>query len=152
MNDDEFLNDRDCTPKGETPRTESALCQLRYYETRNGDRYEEQLTYIEPDFARELERELIEVRADLEREIMRLAACGVVALANTPDSAKRAREMRDEYRSDSLLSVQSAVDKEMHYRGELARALRVVEAARQWHRYDAEASLEHVVEEWEAGR
>lgn len=60
MNDDEFLNDRDCTPtpKGETPRTESALCQLRYYETRNGDRYEEQLTYIEPEFARDLEREL----------------------------------------------------------------------------------------------
>ena len=37
------------------------------------------------------------LRAELETERMRLAACGVVALANTPDSAKQAREMRPEY-------------------------------------------------------
>lgn len=43
---------------GDTPKTDAALCQLRYYETRSGGRYEEQLTYIEPEFARELEREL----------------------------------------------------------------------------------------------
>ena len=42
----------------DTPRTENALCKLRYYETRHGDRHEEELVYIEPEFARDLEREL----------------------------------------------------------------------------------------------
>lgn len=30
---------------------------------------------------------------ELERERMRLAACGVVAMSDTPDSAKKARDM-----------------------------------------------------------
>jgi hypothetical protein len=49
MNDDEFLNDRDCTPKGETPRTDAAMFYL--YDGTN-----EAVT--KADFARELEREL----------------------------------------------------------------------------------------------
>lgn len=49
MNDDKFLNDRDCTPKGETPRTEALLKQSSgVMQTVQG------LTNL----ARELEREL----------------------------------------------------------------------------------------------
>jgi hypothetical protein len=58
-------------------------------------------------------------RAELGRERLRLAACGVVALANTPESALKAREMLPEYRSASLDDVESAVDREMQFRAEL---------------------------------
>ena len=47
------------------------------------------------DLARDLERELAtatrerdEARADLETERLRLATCGVVAMANTPERAR----------------------------------------------------------------
>ena len=63
----------------------------------------------------------IEVRrlnAELERERMRLAACGVVALADTPESAAQAREMRDEYRSASCDDVARRVDECMTMRAE----------------------------------
>ena len=36
--------------------------------------------------------EIAALRVELETERMRLVACGVVALANTPDSAKQTRE------------------------------------------------------------
>lgn len=157
MTDSEFLNDRDCTPKGKTPRTEAALCQLRYYETRNGDRHEEQLTYIEPEFARELERELIEARADLEREIMRLAALRFAVVGATAlDAVTEVHRLRAE--NDRLHKAQF----------ELARALRVVEAAKELAAnceeyefddglgYAAQGmwwyDLDNALEEWEAGR
>jgi hypothetical protein len=60
------------------------------------------------------------LEAELERERMRLVACGVVALANTPESATRAREMHPDYRSASLDDVIRAVDEEMRLRAELA--------------------------------
>lgn len=53
------------------------------------------------------------LEADLERERIRLAACGVVAGANTRDSAREARQMLPEYRSASLCDVERAVDREM---------------------------------------
>lgn len=66
--------------------------------------------------------ELERLRAELETERLRLAACGVVALANTPESASKAREMRPEYRSASLDDVEHAVNEQMRLRAELAEA------------------------------
>ena len=57
--------------------------------------------------------EILKLREELERERMRLAACGVVALANTPDSAEKARTMHDDYRSASCDDVARAVDRQM---------------------------------------
>lgn len=59
--------------------------------------------------------------AELETERMRLAACAVVALANTPESAKAARAMMPEYESASCHEVAMAVDREMALRAEVER-------------------------------
>lgn len=56
--------------------------------------------------------------SELERERMRLTACGVVAMADTPESAAKAREMRDEYRSASCDDVARRVDECMTLRAE----------------------------------
>ena len=83
---------------------------------------------VHADFARTLERELTtatrerdEAREELETTRMRLAACGVIALANTPKSAARQRDMLPEYRSASLHCVMGAVDREMGLRAEVER-------------------------------
>lgn len=57
---------------------------------------------------------------ELETERMKVVACGVVAMANTRETAEEARKMRPEYRSASLGDVERAVDCEMQYREELA--------------------------------
>ena len=57
---------------------------------------------------------------ELEVERMRLAACGVVAMANTPDSAAKARDIMEEYRSASCDDVANAVDREMRLRADNA--------------------------------
>jgi transcription initiation factor TFIIIB Brf1 subunit/transcription initiation factor TFIIB len=69
----------------------------------------------------ELQSKLDNANAELERERMRLAACGVVADANTPESAKKWRNMRDEYRSASCDGVARAVDREMRLRRALQK-------------------------------
>lgn len=66
-----------------------------------------------------LRREWRSLRTELERERLRLAACGVVALANTADSAERARMMHDDYRSASCDDVARAVDAQMTLRAAL---------------------------------
>jgi hypothetical protein len=60
--------------------------------------------------------ELTALRAELETERMRLAACGVVALSNTPDSAKQARDMLPEYWSASCGDVARMVDENISLR------------------------------------
>lgn len=55
---------------------------------------------------------------ELEIERMRLAACGVVALANTSESAKTNRKMLREYQSGSLLNVERMVDENISLRNE----------------------------------
>lgn len=57
---------------------------------------------------------------ELEVERMRLAACGVIAMANTVDAAAKARDMLPEYWSASAQDCASAVDREMDYRSRLA--------------------------------
>ena len=64
--------------------------------------------------AAEIER----LRADLEREQLRLSACGVIALSNTPESAAKARQIHDDYKSASCDDVARAVDREMALRAE----------------------------------
>ena len=63
-----------------------------------------------------MKSELDRLRAELERERMRLAACGVVAQANTPETAAEARKMHEDYRSASCDAVAAAVDREMSLR------------------------------------
>jgi len=62
-----------------------------------------------------------ELEAELERERLRLAACGVVAMADTPESAARARDMHPDYRSASLDDVIRQVDALMELRTALAQ-------------------------------
>ena len=71
-----------------------------------------------PENVLSLINRLKKAEAELENERMRLAACGVVALADTPESAAKAREMRDEYRSASCEDVARRVDECMTLRAE----------------------------------
>ena len=64
---------------------------------------------------------LASAERELETERMRLGACGVIALANTVESAKNARDMLPEYWSASAQDCASAVDREMEYRTRLAQ-------------------------------
>jgi len=60
------------------------------------------------------------LQAELERERIRLAACGVVAMSNTPESAEKSRQMQGMYWSASCEDVARAVDKQMQLAAELA--------------------------------
>ncbi len=65
--------------------------------------------------------EIDSLRAELERERTRLAACGVVALADTPGCAKRARDMHADYWSVSCGDVARRVDECIALRAERDR-------------------------------
>lgn len=54
--------------------------------------------------------------AELERERLRLAACGVAAMANTPSTIAQRIGRDNPYWSASYDGVCSAVDREMKYR------------------------------------
>ena len=74
-----------------------------------------------------------EARAELETERLRLAACGVVAMANTPESAARVRDILPVHFSASLHSVMGAVDREMELRAEVERLRKTLdEIATYW--------------------
>ena len=60
------------------------------------------------------------LRAELETERMRLTACGVVAMSNTTDSAKQARDMSQEYWSASCGDVARMVDENIELRTKIA--------------------------------
>lgn len=68
----------------------------------------------------ELTGRVAELEVQLHVEHLRLAACGVVARANTPETALQARTMRDEYRSASCDDVAAAVDREIALRARVA--------------------------------
>lgn len=70
--------------------------------------------------------EIERLGVELQRERMRLAACGVVALANTPDSAAKARDMHPDYGSGSCDAVAHAVDEQMRLRTEHESACKLV--------------------------
>ena len=73
------------------------------------------------DYIEKLEAKNARLRDELERERIRLAACGVVALSNTPESAAKHRDMHPDYMSASCQDVMRAVDREMEHRAEVAR-------------------------------
>ena len=68
---------------------------------------------------RHLKARIQALTRELEVERMRLAACGVVAMANTPGSAAKARDIMEEYRSASCGDVANAVDREMRLRADI---------------------------------
>ena len=77
-----------------------------------------------------LRQQLADRDAQIERLQMQLAACGVVALANTPESAGEARQMHPDYMSASCSDVADAVDREIamrQQRDKLAQVLGNVE-------------------------
>lgn len=67
---------------------------------------------------RRLHAEIESLKEELETERVRLAACGVIAMANTTETAAKFREMNLEYRSASCDDVAKAVDREMALRAE----------------------------------
>lgn len=69
----------------------------------------------------DLRQEIDRLGDDCERERMRLAACGVVAISDTPESAKQARDMHSDYRSASCDDVARRVDECMRLRAENER-------------------------------
>lgn len=77
-----------------------------------------------------LAAEIRRLRAELETERMRLVACSVIALANTPESAASARDMHPDYQSPYCDDVARAVDREIALRAELAEYKRDAERYR----------------------
>jgi len=69
-----------------------------------------------------LRQQLKSSEKELEHQRMRLAACGVVALANTRESAAKQREMLPEYWSASCADICAAIDREMDLREQLEAA------------------------------
>jgi len=65
-------------------------------------------------------KELEEAKGQLETELMRIVACDVVAMSDTPESAEKAREMRPDYKSAALESVIRRVDECIGLRSKLA--------------------------------
>ena len=71
------------------------------------------------------------LRAENERLQMQLAACGVIALANTPESAGEARKMHPDYMSASCSDVADAVDREMALRQQRDKLAGLLREAKQ---------------------
>ena len=74
--------------------------------------------------------EIEQLRAVLERERMRLVACGVAAMQNTRESAKQRIPRDNEYWSASYDDVCRTVDKQMDEREHAERAEADLAAAR----------------------
>lgn len=92
--------------------------------------------------------EIERLTAELERERMRLAACGVVALANTRVSAVEARiKMHEDYRSASCDDVAGAVDREMGWR-ERAEAAEADARRYRWLRAQTQLELRSDGAKW----
>ena len=80
---------------------------------------EEAHAYLSQPEPEGVEDRIAKLEADLERERLRLAACGVVAMADTPESAAKARDMSPEYHSASLADVIRQIDALMELRAAL---------------------------------
>lgn len=83
--------------------------------------------------------ELRRLHKELERERMKLAACGIVARADTPDSAKNARKMHQDYESASCSDVALRVDECIRLR---ALNLGLIEALKPFAVYGREGSID----------
>lgn len=67
-----------------------------------------------------LRAKVAEITAELERKSLQLAACGVVAMADTPESAKEVRAMHPDFESASCDDVKRRVDECMELRSRVA--------------------------------
>ena len=76
------------------------------------------------------DKRIAELEAELERERMRLVACGVVAMADTPDNAKEARKMHPDYESAACSDVARRVDECIELRSKLAVAREALKTIR----------------------
>ena len=84
----------------------------------------------------QIKPKLDKLEAEVERLRMQLAACDVIARANTKDSAARTREgIHPDYMSPTLQSVMQTVDCEIDLRAEVER----LETMVRWARADSEA-------------
>jgi hypothetical protein len=63
-------------------------------------------------------RKCDELKTEVERLQIQLAACGVVAMTNTRETATKQRDMHPDYMSASCQDVMAAVDREMALREE----------------------------------
>lgn len=82
-------------------------------------RLDRDISFSSLNQTQETEDRTTELERALEKERMRLAACGVVAMANTKDSAIKARDMLPDYESASCHDVAAAVDREMALRDQV---------------------------------
>lgn len=108
----------------ETPRTETELERIVHKQRPiidSGTAF-----ILMTKFARNLERELAAAKAQLaealESERLKLAACGVAALQNTPESAKERLTRDNPYWTASYGDVCHAVDQQMELRAQLSTA------------------------------
>lgn len=81
------------------------------------DRVRAALAEIERETAFQA-KNLQHISKDLERERIRLAVCGVVAMCDTPEAAARSRDMRQEYFSASCGDVIRRVEECIRLRKE----------------------------------
>jgi hypothetical protein len=80
-----------------------------------------------------LRTENADLRTTLETERMRLVACGVVANADTPESAATARDMHADYRSAALDDVIRRVDECLVLRATLKQAREALDSIKRDH-------------------
>ena len=84
---------------------------------------------------------IAQLKAELETERMRLAAISVAAVADTPESAAKARQMLPEYESPALHDVIRRVDECMSLRVKVKQLERwkeeQMEVSRRWDEVDA---------------
>jgi hypothetical protein len=73
--------------------------------------------------------ELRRLEAAIERERMRLAACDVIACADTPETAVKARQMHEDYKGPAFESVARRVDECIKLRAVNAQLLEALETA-----------------------
>ena len=101
----------------DTPRTDETA-KLDW-----GELVDQAPEFVRADFARTLERELNEARANLEQCRVQLAGCGVIAGCNTRTTLAEQMPTPDAYGySASLLAVGKAVTREMNERERAERA------------------------------
>ena len=83
---------------------------------------------------------------EVGRLSMQLAACGVVAMANTPDSANKARDMNPDYMSASCQDVMRAVDSEIALRAEVEALRNAAICTARGYGYEAALAVEEAIE------
>lgn len=90
---------------------------------------------VPPKDMEELRAAISLLEAKLEIEQMRLVACSVVSLANTPESAAQARDMHPDYRSFACDDVARMVDREIEHRATISRLRDALTAAAEQRNY-----------------